>query len=72
MTVYVNNAGIRIRTAARARDDGSEGELVSVESLLDRSTYYARVNGIRQVEVYGRSTRVESADSRGPAEIVRR
>ncbi len=55
VTVYANTAGIRIRTTARARDDGSQGELVAVESLLDRSTYYARVSGIREVEVFARA-----------------
>ena len=51
---------IRIRTNARARDEGSVGELVAVESLLNRSTYYARVSGIREVEVYARPPRVEN------------
>ena len=55
VTVYARSAGIRVRTAARARDDGSQGDLVSVESLLDRSTFFARVSGIREVEVYARS-----------------
>jgi len=32
---------------------------VAVESLLNRSTYYARVSGIREVEVYARPTKVE-------------
>ena len=59
LTVYAQSGGIRIRTNARSRDEGSVGELVAVESLLNRSTYYARVCGIREVEVYARPTRVE-------------
>ena len=66
VTVYARTAGIQIRTAARARDDGSQGELVAVESLLDRSTFYARVSGIREVEVYARSPRVETVEAAGP------
>jgi flagellar basal body P-ring formation protein FlgA len=64
VTVYAQSGSIRIRTNARARDEGSLGELVAVESLLAgndgrRSTYYARVSGIREVEVYARPARVE-------------
>jgi flagella basal body P-ring formation protein FlgA len=59
VTVYAQSGAIRVRTNARARDEGSVGELVAVESLLNRSTYYARVSGVREVEVYARPTRVE-------------
>ena len=58
VTVYAQSGAVRIRTNARARDEGSVGELVAVESLLNRSTYYARVSGVREVEVYARSPRV--------------
>jgi len=60
VTVFARSGAIRIRTNARARDEGSVGELVSVESLLNRSTYYARVSGIREVEVYARPAQVEA------------
>ena len=40
VTVYARAAGIRIRTVARTRDDGGEGELVAVESLTDRRAFY--------------------------------
>ncbi|MGO9115619.1 MAG: flagellar basal body P-ring formation chaperone FlgA [Thermoguttaceae bacterium] len=59
VTVYAQSGAVRIRTNARSRDEGSLGELVAVESLLDRSTYYARVSGIREVEIYARPARVE-------------
>ena len=39
VTVYARTAGIEIRTTARCRDDGSQGDLINVESLLDRSTF---------------------------------
>jgi len=63
ITVHVRSAGIRVRTNARARDDGSLGELISVESLLDRATYLARVSGIQEAEVYARPPQVEPAPS---------
>jgi flagella basal body P-ring formation protein FlgA len=72
VTVYVHSAGIRIRTTGRARDDGSQDELVAVESLLDRSTYFARVNGVREVEVYGRSARAEEPAVMATSPLVRR
>lgn len=51
VTVTVRSAGIRVRTQARSRDDGALGELVAVESLADRKTFFAQVSGIREVEV---------------------
>jgi len=54
LTVHVRTSGIRIRTTARARDDGALGDLVTVESTLDRKTYFARVAGAQEVEVYAR------------------
>jgi flagellar basal body P-ring formation protein FlgA len=58
VTVYAQSGAIRIRTNARAHDEGSVGELVAVESMLNRNTYYARVSGVREVEVYARPPRV--------------
>lgn len=55
VTVHARAAGIHVRTTARARDDGGQGDLVSVESLLDRKAYHARVCGIQEVEVYARA-----------------
>jgi flagella basal body P-ring formation protein FlgA len=60
VTVLARAGGVRIRTNARARDEGSVGELVAVESLANRSTYYARVTGNREVEVYARPPQVEN------------
>ncbi len=58
VTVHAHAAGIRIRTQGRARDEGSEGDLVAVESLDTRETFFARVCGVREVEVFARAARV--------------
>ena len=71
VTVYANSAGIRIRTTARAKDDGCQGELVAIESILDHSSYYARVSGIREVEVFARSPRVGPTES-AANDVIRR
>jgi flagella basal body P-ring formation protein FlgA len=60
VTVLARAGGIRIRTNARSREDGSVGDLVAVESLLNRSAYYARVSGTREVEVFARPPQVEN------------
>ena len=53
VTIYGRNAGIVVRMPARAHENGAQGELVSVESLLDRKTILARVCGLQEVEVFG-------------------
>jgi flagella basal body P-ring formation protein FlgA len=60
VTVLARAGGVRIRTNARAREEGSVGELVAVESLSNRTTYYARVTSSREVEVYARPPQVEN------------
>ena len=72
VTVHVSSSGIHIRTAARARDDGSQGDLIAVESMQDRKTYFARVSGIREVEVYARAPRVDQAEAIAAENTVRR
>ncbi len=69
VTVYAHAAGIRIRTQGRARDEGSEGMLVAVESLDTREVFFARVCGVREVEVFARAAR--AADSSGPLGAIR-
>ncbi len=60
VTVYVNSGGVRIRTIARAKAEGSVGELIAVESTLtDRANYYARVSGVRTVEVFALAPQAE-------------
>ena len=55
VTVYARSSGVTVRTTGRARDTGSVGDLITVESLLDRKAYFARVSGIQEVEVYARA-----------------
>ena len=52
VTIYSRAAGVQIRTAGRARDEGSLGDLVTIESLSDRKTFFARVSGIQEAEVF--------------------
>jgi len=65
ITVYSRAAGIRIRLTARAREDGSLGDLVSVESLVDRKTYSARVCGVQEAEVYARAMQAAPSPTDG-------
>ncbi len=58
VTVTARSGGIRVSTDARAKVDGSLGDLIQVESLHDRTTFYARVCGSREVEVYSPTVRV--------------
>jgi len=61
VTVIARSSGLRVRTTARAREDGSMGEVIPVESLLNRQSFFARVVGIDEVEVYARA--VEARES---------
>jgi flagella basal body P-ring formation protein FlgA len=63
VTVYARTGGIFVRTTARVREDGSLGDLVSVESLADRKAFLARVCGIRELEVFARAAQAESTAS---------
>jgi flagella basal body P-ring formation protein FlgA len=72
VTVYARSPGVCVRTLGRARDDGSLGQIVAVESLEDRSTYFARVSSAREVEVYARSAKSDRVDISGLLPEVRR
>ena len=52
VTLYGRNSGITVRMTARAQENGAQGELVSVESILDRKRLLARVCGLQEVEIY--------------------
>jgi flagella basal body P-ring formation protein FlgA len=52
ITVVSQVGSIRVSTTARARQDGSRGELVQLESLETRETYDARVTGRREAAVF--------------------
>lgn len=62
VTIDVRSAGVRIRVTAKAKDDGGEGDLITVESLLDRKTFAARVTGHQRAEVYARALQASAAD----------
>jgi flagella basal body P-ring formation protein FlgA len=52
VTLYARTAGIRVRTTVRARESGGIGDLISVESLTDRTPLFARITGVQEAEVY--------------------
>jgi flagella basal body P-ring formation protein FlgA len=60
VTVYARSSGICVRTTARARDDGSLGDLIAVESMQDRNAYMVRVSGAREVEVFAHGVQAET------------
>lgn len=70
VTVYAKSAGIRVRTIARARDDGSLGDLIAVESMQDRTSFFARVNGVREVEVFAHSVQAEKVPASRTAQTT--
>lgn len=51
LTLYARSAGLRVRTTVRAREDGSVGDLITVEALGTREPFYARVTGVQEAEV---------------------
>ena len=61
VTVYARSAGLRVRTVARAREDGAEGDLITLESVTNRQTFFARVTGNQEVEIYARAPDTSSA-----------
>jgi flagella basal body P-ring formation protein FlgA len=52
VTVYSRCGGVQIRTTGRAKEDGSLGSLVPVESIGSRETFHARVSGHQEVEIF--------------------
>ena len=50
VTVFSRAGGITVRTNARARQNGSQGELITVETF-ERKPFFARVSGHQEVEV---------------------
>lgn len=68
VTVWARAAGLRVRTVAVAREEGGAGDLVTVESRQTRQTYFARVVGPQEVEVYARRGDVASWGQSGGSE----
>lgn len=52
ITVVARGGGIRVRTQARAREDGAQGDLVQLESLETRERYDAQVIGPKEAAVF--------------------
>jgi flagella basal body P-ring formation protein FlgA len=55
VTVASQSGGIRVRTSARALQDGASGDLVQLESLGSKQRYDARVIGLREATVFAPS-----------------
>jgi flagella basal body P-ring formation protein FlgA len=60
VTVVANSGGIKVKTTARARQAGSDGDLIEVEAIADKARYFARVSGVQQVEVLAGATAIAS------------
>ena len=56
MSVRARAAGVVVRTYATARQDGSMGDLISVQSLETKGRFAARVSGLRELEVFAGGT----------------
>ncbi len=54
VTVVARAAGVQVRTTARAQDEGSRGDVITVQSIEHQQRYAARVADLRVVEVYAR------------------
>jgi flagella basal body P-ring formation protein FlgA len=60
ISVGSQGGGVRVRTSARALQDGANGELIQVEALESKQRYDARVVGLRQATIFT-PTRVEAS-----------
>ncbi len=61
VTVFSRSAGIQVRTTGRAQEEGGRGDLITVESMLNRQRFFARVTGIHEVEVFAHAIETRSA-----------
>ena len=61
VTVFARSAGVQVRTTARAQEDGSRGDLITVESILNRQRFFARVTAIHEVEVFAHAVEARSS-----------
>lgn len=67
VTVYSRAGGIQIRTVGVAKEDGSLGELVAIESPESKQRYFARVAALQEVEVWATSAAANSSASTAAA-----
>jgi flagella basal body P-ring formation protein FlgA len=68
VTVFARSAGVQVRTTARAQEDGSRGDLITVESMLNRQRFFARVTAIHEVEVFAHAIEARSSAEGAPRE----
>jgi flagella basal body P-ring formation protein FlgA len=52
ISIVSQSGGIRVRTTARARQDGARGQLVQVESIESKERYDVRVVGLREAAIF--------------------
>lgn len=52
VSIRARAAGVSVRTYAVAQQDGSLGDLVTVQSLEGKERYAARVSGLRELEIF--------------------
>ncbi len=71
VTVYARTAGIQVRVSARSRDEGALGDLVTVESLSKRETYFARVTGPQACDVFAHAMTTAEDVAARPANAER-
>jgi flagella basal body P-ring formation protein FlgA len=69
VTVYARSGGVQVRTTARSRDDGAHNEVVTVESLAKRESFFARVTGPQEVEIFAHATSPHQ-DPAAPAPVA--
>ncbi|MBX7167072.1 MAG: flagellar basal body P-ring formation chaperone FlgA [Pirellulales bacterium] len=69
VTVRAVSGGVSVETNARARQDGSQGDVITVEAIGAKQSYFARVTGVQTVEVYARAVAMPmSTPEPAPAE----
>jgi flagella basal body P-ring formation protein FlgA len=67
ITVYARSAGLRVRTTARAREDGGLGDLITVEPLDSRDAFFAKVTGVQEAEVFAAPATAAPLSTAAPA-----
>jgi len=64
VTILSCAPSVTVTATARAMEDGSRGDLITLQSLTDRSRLTAVVSGMQEATVYGRGMRAPSAPFR--------
>jgi flagella basal body P-ring formation protein FlgA len=72
VTVYARGGGIQVRTIARARENGSLGQPVQLESLDTHKSYDAVVTGTREAVVFAASGPPPTETANARSNVFRR